>query len=60
MHVKTVPLAAMGSAELGKSRCPGVARSRLLQRLGTLAPETIREIASALVLVLGIRDYERT
>jgi mRNA interferase MazF len=31
-----------------------VARTRLLQRLGTLAPETIRQIEQALALILGI------
>lgn len=32
-----------------------VARTRLLERLGTLAPDTMREIESALALILGIR-----
>lgn len=31
-----------------------VARSRLLEPLGTLAPETIRQIEHALALILGI------
>jgi mRNA interferase MazF len=31
-----------------------VARTRLLERLGTLAPETIRRIEHALALILGI------
>ena len=36
-----------------------VARSRLLQRLGTLELETIGEIERALALILGIRTSER-
>jgi mRNA interferase MazF len=36
-----------------------VARNRLLERLGTLAPDTIRQIERALALILGIRDDER-
>ena len=36
-----------------------IARSRLLERLGTLAPDTIRQIERALALILGIRDDER-
>ena len=36
-----------------------VARSRLLHRLGTLAPDTIRQIEHALALILGIRNGER-
>jgi mRNA-degrading endonuclease toxin of MazEF toxin-antitoxin module len=37
----------------------GVARSRLFERLGTLEPDTIREIARALALNLDTRDDER-
>ncbi|HUB36680.1 MAG TPA: type II toxin-antitoxin system PemK/MazF family toxin [Solirubrobacteraceae bacterium] len=33
----------------------GVARSRLLERLGTLAPETLAEVERALILILGLR-----
>jgi mRNA interferase MazF len=36
-----------------------VARNRLLERLGILAPDTIREIERALALILGIRNDER-
>jgi mRNA interferase MazF len=36
-----------------------VARSRLQERLGTLAPDTVRQIERALTLILGIRDDER-
>lgn len=36
-----------------------VARSRLLERLGTPAPDTIRQIERALALILGIRNDER-
>jgi mRNA interferase MazF len=36
-----------------------VARSRLLERLGALTPDTIRQIEGALALVLGIRTNER-
>lgn len=36
-----------------------VARSRLLERLGTLAPDTIHQIERALALILGIRDDAR-
>jgi mRNA interferase MazF len=32
-----------------------VARNRLLERLGTLAPETMHEIESGLALILGIQ-----
>jgi mRNA interferase MazF len=35
------------------------ARSRLQERLGTLTPETIRQIERALALILGIRNDER-
>jgi mRNA interferase MazF len=35
-----------------------VARTRLLERLGILAPETMRQIERALALILGIRDDE--
>jgi mRNA interferase MazF len=31
-----------------------VARTRILERLGTLAPDTMRQIEHALVLILGI------
>jgi mRNA interferase MazF len=37
-----------------------VARSRLLERLGTLTPATIRQIERALALILGIRTNEGT
>jgi PemK-like, MazF-like toxin of type II toxin-antitoxin system len=33
-----------------------VARTRLLERLGTLAPDTMRQIERALALILGIRE----
>ena len=33
-----------------------VARTRLLERLGTLAPDTMRQIERALALILGIGD----
>ncbi|BBX74917.1 type II toxin-antitoxin system PemK/MazF family toxin [Mycobacterium shinjukuense] len=33
-----------------------VARTRLLERLGTLAPDTMRHIEHALALILGIRE----
>jgi mRNA interferase MazF len=33
-----------------------VARSRLLERLGTLKPDTMHQIERALALILGIRD----
>ena len=33
-----------------------VARTRLVERLGTFAPETMREIERALALILGIRE----
>jgi len=33
-----------------------VARTRLLERLGTLAPDTTRQIERALALILGIGD----
>jgi mRNA interferase MazF len=33
-----------------------VARSRLLERLGTLSPDTMRQVERSLALILGIRD----
>jgi mRNA interferase MazF len=33
-----------------------VARTRLLERLGTLAPDTMRNIERSLTLILGIRE----
>jgi mRNA interferase MazF len=35
-----------------------VARTRLVERLGTVTPETMRQIERALALILGIRDDE--
>jgi mRNA interferase MazF len=35
-----------------------VARTRLLERLGTLAPDTMRQVEHALALILGIREAE--
>jgi len=40
--------------------CPairGVARTRLLRRLGTLTPDTMVHIERALALILGIRQF---
>jgi mRNA interferase MazF len=37
-----------------------VARSRLLQRLGTLAPDTMHQIECGLALILGIQIVEAT
>jgi mRNA interferase MazF len=33
-----------------------VARTRLLERLGTLAPDTMQQVERALALILGIHD----
>jgi mRNA interferase MazF len=33
-----------------------VARTRLLERLGTLAPDTMRQVERALAMILGIED----
>ena len=33
-----------------------VARTRLLERLGTLSPDTMRQVERSLALILGIRD----
>jgi mRNA interferase MazF len=35
-----------------------VARTRLLERLGTLAPDTMRQVERALALILGIREVD--
>jgi mRNA interferase MazF len=35
-----------------------VARSRLLERLGPLAPDTMRQVERALALILGIREAD--
>jgi mRNA interferase MazF len=37
-----------------------VARSRLLERLGTLAPDTMHQIECGLALILGIQIVEAT
>jgi mRNA-degrading endonuclease toxin of MazEF toxin-antitoxin module len=33
-----------------------VARTRLLEKLGTLAPVTMREVERALAMILGVED----
>jgi mRNA interferase MazF len=33
-----------------------VARTRFLERLGTLSPDTMRQVERSLALILGIRD----
>ena len=35
-----------------------VARTRLLERLGTLTPDTMRQVERALALILGIREAD--
>src|SRR5258705_3208012 len=39
-------------------RVRAVARTRLLERLGTLAPDTMRQVERALALILGIRESD--
>jgi mRNA interferase MazF len=36
----------------------GVARSRVLRRLGAITPETLNEVESALALILGLGDHK--
>ena len=52
---------AEGVDTAGVAVCRGiraVARTRLLQRLGTLTPDTMRQIEGALALILGIREAD--
>lgn len=52
---------AKGVQSEGVAICRGVravARTRLLERLGILAPDTMRQVERALALILGIHPIE--
>lgn len=56
-HVSTAGGVDTASVAICRS-VRAVARTRLLERLGTLAPAPMRQIERALALILGIREAE--